>query len=513
MKKNILYILIASLVIAGLSSCSDWLDVDPIGQNLEDKQYSSERGINETLNGIYMRMLSGAYNYSMSKTHIEQLAHYYYVPTTATPGNEGQFANFARLQRYDYEDEVIESYFKSIWTNLYGVSFNINNFISNVEGTTVITPERRDVLLGEAYALRAFVHLDIFRLFGPIYSLKDDAAVLPYNDKSTLEVYEYISAEEFMNKVLADIAVAEALLQNDPILSSGILNPLEAQGVNSLDKFAEYGRNKRMNIVAVKALHARALAVADRLDEAADLASDIIKTPDLIEDINGVNSKAVFQWIKPANANVKKDLIFSTEVLFSIDNQNLITDWNNITIDKTELGSAYALHKDNLFSNILNQSGETSIYLMSDYRARQWIVANALSSDMYFSQRYSYKPESTASQVNNMQPMIRMTELYYLILENQINKGDLAGATNLANSILVRRGYKEHELFTDQLTEEKANDFLLREYYREFYAEGQTFFFLKRRASDKVFNSGAAGSVSIELSNYVVPIPTTEINN
>lgn len=517
MKKYIINIYFLVIATLSFSSCSDWLDVDPVDYNLEDKQYSTELNINNVLNGLYMKMASKAlYGNSLTKTNIENLAHYYYRSTETI--FQSQFEYFNNLQDYNYDNDQIHNSFSSIWSNSYDVIFSINNFIANVENSTVITPQKRDVLLGEAYALRAFLHLDLFRLFGPIYKDNHTEISLPYNAKSTVDVggqYELLPANEFKDKVLADIELAEQLLENDPILDNGILNPNDSANVSSLDKFGKYARNKRMNIIATKALHARALAVFDDIDMAADIANDIISTPGIIEPIDGSDSRAIFTWIRPANitAEKEKDYIFKNEVLFSIHHTNLHTDWKDLT-QGSSLGQTYALHVKTILGNLMNRNDVSSFEEISDIRIKQWTPANDLAADLYTSMRHNkFGGIDSKNDILNMQPLMRITELYYIILESYINNNRLEEAANLANNILVRRGYKTNELYS-QLTESEARDFLLREYYREFYSEGQTFFYLKRIGSEKIFvSTGSSGFEEMKLKNYVVPIPQSEINN
>lgn len=518
MKKYIIKLYLAIGVMIGLTGCSDWLDVEQKDKNLEEKQYSTEIGINNVLNGIYVELRSPAlYGNNLSKTTIEQLAHYYYVPTEAATNPSSAYLRFYELQNYEYSSTTVKTAFSSIWTSAYKLIFRINIFIKNVETTSVISDAKKKQLLGEAYALRAFIHLDIFRLYGPIYKFRDASSPqLPYNTNDNATEAKTQSPEDFMNMVFMDIELAESLLENDPILDVGILNPNDEEGLSSVEIFGEYARNKRMNIVALKALRARALAVTDRLDDAAAVAQSIINAPGMIEDIDGNNPDALFRWVDPTNITYskEKDYIFKTEVLFSVHNVDLNSGWATL-IGNSSAGSTYSVHQRNIFVNLFDRPEETALRNLSDIRALQWTDAAELSADEFVSIRYSkFNDVEDRNSIKFMQPLMRMTELYYLIIENELNNGNLVAATDLINSLMVRRGYKENELFTTAVTEATLRDFLLREYYREFYAEGQTFFYLKRIASDRIFGSdGKTTFVEMDLYNYIVPIPDAEILN
>lgn len=519
MKKYIINFYLAVMIMIGFASCSDWLDVEQRDQNLEEKQFSTEIGINNVLNGIYMGLKSNTlYGANLSKTTVEHLAHYYYVPEGVTNIEQDRYLRFSDLQNFDYDSDNVKGAFSGLWASAYDLIFNINRFIANVEKSTVISSEKQRLLLGEAYGLRAFIHLDLFRVFGPIYEGNETTLTIPYNDKDNATTQTYLTASQFMDMLFADIELAEEYLEKDPILEVGILNPNDEPGLTSIEIFSKYARNKRMNIVALRALHARALAVANKLDEAAEIARQMTQSPNLIENIDGSNDKAIFRWVIPSNVLYEKerDYTFKTEVLFSFHNAELYSTWTDWTQNNTP-GSAYTVGGKFIRDLLFNRSDldeSQGVDKISDIRARQWNAAPEVGANEYTSIRYSkFGSVEGENSMWYMQPLMRMTELFYLILEDDINNGMLDAATDLANSLLVRRGYKENELYTSTATEAELRDFLFREYYREFYSEGQTFFYLKRIASDKIFNSTGSGFMDMDTYDYVVPLPDKEILN
>lgn len=525
MKKYIIFLL-GSIAILGFSSCSDWLEADPKDKNLEEKQYSTENNINNVLNGFYTGMASeNLYGGQMTMTTLENLAHYYYVPQDLT--NSKTYLNFSYLQDYKYDDSYVKGRFSQIWSEAYSLIMGINKFIANIEGTSVVTKEKRDVLLGEAYALRAFLHFDIFRLFGPIYSKDDGTVLLPYNDKAGISVHQYLPSGDFLGKIRLDIDKAEELLKNDPILEYGILNSESSSAVVSSEEiFAKYMRNRRMNLIATKALKARFLAYTDELEQAAAVADEVLSMSNIVEDINGSNTKAVFRWIvyNDIAESSKRDYIFKNEVLFGIENSKLHDRWTEYT-QSSNIGKVYAIHGVNLLVNIFGNEEAGSPTVLSDARARQWTAADDIGASQYVSLRFRklISEDDNSKQMSLfVQPLMRITELYYIIIENEIKSNNLSRATDLLNSVLRRRNYKSNEEIQFPSTAgddvlksfaERLETILQQEYYREFYAEGQAFFFLKRRASSKIYKSaGVSGSENIDIANYTVPIPQDEIN-
>ena len=45
-----------------------------------------------------------------------------------------------------------------------------------------MTGKMRKMIIGEAMALRAFLHFDMLRLFGPVYKLHPEMESIPYNE-------------------------------------------------------------------------------------------------------------------------------------------------------------------------------------------------------------------------------------------------------------------------------------------------------------------------------------------
>ena len=71
-----------------------------------------------------------------------------------------------------------------------------------------------------------------------------------------------------------------------------------------------------------------------------------------------------------------------------------------------------------------------------------------------------------------MQPLIRMSEMYYIASETEPN---LVAATDYLNLVRNHRGLPDLDATLIDLPSE-----LLKEYKREFYGEGQLFFYYKR---------------------------------
>ena len=243
MKKILIYLCI---LLTGIGwSCSDWLDVKPSDRISEENAFSSVAGFKNALNGIYVELnKDNLYGRRLTVDFVEILAKRYYV------NSENDWAY--DLMNYEYGGSTVKGYLQGIWGTAYKLIANTNLLIKNCDENREVLPnDYYGVCKGEALALRAMLHFDLFRLFGPVYSVDSLALSIPYYKEFSLEVAPQLSGTSFMDNVINDLIDAADLLgEYDPILTSGI------QG--AFDDYFLQNRNLRLNYYAVQGLLARA---------------------------------------------------------------------------------------------------------------------------------------------------------------------------------------------------------------------------------------------------------------
>ena len=101
-------------------------------------------------------------------------------------------------------------------------------------------------------------------------------------------------------------------------------------------------------------------------------------------------------------------------------------------------------------------------------------------------------------------PLIRLAEMYYILAES-VPVGESAGYFNRVRNArgISRNDNKE---FDD---EDALYDALNKEYQKEFFAEGQWFYFLKRHNYRTFWR--CPNTVASMSDNYVLPTPDDEI--
>ena len=130
------------------------------------------------------------------------------------------------------------------------------------ERKEVLNSEYYHVIKGEALALRGLLHFEVFRVFGPIYSVDPETECMPYSESSDLKVRPLLKASDVARLMMDDFKAAEELLKDyDPVIKKGALWGDEGPGLPNDMVY----RSLRLNYYAVKAYIARlALYTGDK---------------------------------------------------------------------------------------------------------------------------------------------------------------------------------------------------------------------------------------------------------
>jgi hypothetical protein len=491
------------------TSCSDFLNVTPKDKVLEPDQFKTEDGINTALNGLYRQLVDkDLYGGNLSQTTLEAMGHYYTYSSTK-PASADLETDIWFLANGNYTDyESVTNLFANVWKTGYKTLFNINNFLKGVEESkAIIDANSKNNIMGEAYGLRAYLHFDLFRLFGPRYEERSATdKILPYNNTSDPVLnhtgYEddvYSTADTYLQLLQDDIRKAEDLLSTDPILSQ----PMAI--TDTLQNNYYLNRNRRMNYYAVKGLEARVLQYMGRLPEAATVAKEVT---DQLGSSN--DKKKAFRWIDPTSVNSKRNYTFFREVVFGIETMEMSSNYSSY-YEQSDLRKGYAVDLNNLTQNIFpEQNFEAS----TDVRTKQWVLGEASSNTATYSPAGTYiskKFKATSSDlpaIKNLQPLLRMSEMFYIQAEAALAAGDKDKAIEILSSIAEHRG------LSPQYYPTKDSDFaayIEREYYKEFYGEGQIYFFHKRRGDAKMYKGNNVGTEDVNTAKaYTVAIPKDE---
>lgn len=469
--KKLLYILLTTTF---LSSCNNWLDVQPYDRVAEDVAFSSVKGFENTLNGIYIELnTSSLYGAYLSCEMLELMAQRFHVSESNNYYHD--------LVEHNYQVEANKNRLSSVWEKAYNLIANINKLLENCEKRRdVLSDDYYQLIKGEALGLRAYLHFDIFRLFGPLYEASDSVTKLPYYKVFSLNDRPRFGAKKFMDNVIEDLQEAAELLKNDPVCSEGSWN----QNTYTFTSF----RKIRLNYYAVQLLLARAELYRGNKPDALIAARNVIDAQEMW-----------FPWVnRQAISSGREDVdrIFFDEILFALQNSKVSRLY-------TSYFNGNTLSSDMLLAPLNSQILKIFEDNRDDYRYIAFF-SNQISvgsATYHLFEKYRTTADTLSS---NLMPMLRLSEAYYIAAECEPVAED---GMYWLNQVLVHRGINE------MTNSNLLASTLENEYIREFWGEGQLFYYYKRLKYSKIVDSDDAlyvSTINMERSDYQPQIPESE---
>ncbi|WP_214071807.1 RagB/SusD family nutrient uptake outer membrane protein [Mucilaginibacter sp. dw_454] len=489
--------LIYLTVLIALTSCNKFLDVKPQSQVDKDQLFTTEEGFEEALNGIYTLCSS-----------------------TSLYGGNLTFQNDILSQNYQFNDVVLQqtanfnytlpsvvSKNTDTWNTGYRAIANCNYLLAAIDDPKVqFSGANRDLIKGEALALRAYLHFDLLRNFAPAYVTGASQVAIPYVTQVSTKSTPNSTVQQIIDLALTDLVAAKVLLKNDPILSASYkvgypptspppLTPLPSTGTElaANDLFSQ-NRRHRLNYYAVCGEMARVYLYKGDNADALTSAQEVINA----KKFPFTNQDDFF-----ASDVQKRDRIFYPELVacWYIDNagevnmlQNLYTVSNptySATVD--QVGDIYEIGGDGA----------------EDWRYKQWFLSTASVSggaNRAVLQKYV---ENGAPQVNLhplVAPAIRLSELYYIAAEASFTTNPTA-SLDYYNTIRAKRGIGN--ALTIVPSKDAFITLLLTEARKEFYGENQLFYMYKRLNHAVVLSS--TQTIPPSNSIFVFPKPQDEL--
>lgn len=479
--RNFIKIILVSCWIVVFGGCNSWLDVQPYDSMTEDQLFSSEKGIEKALNGLYLDLASNdLYAKNMTCGAVDILAQRYYMHSEHT---------YYDLAEYKYTNSKPKSTFESIWKAAYKLIANCNEFIEQVPlHQEVLTTEKYRLMMGEALAVRTFMHFDLFRLFGPVYKEENlNKQSIPYYDQVTDVPMEILPAETLVKKLFADMDTAILLLKNDPVLTSGVVLG---------DEFNDY-RNLRMNYYAAWALKARMCWYlgGEYKAQAFHIASSLLEGKDPETGVAN-NFPTTFKAVTEASA--VKDRVYFPELLFAIHNMKRELVYKDLFT--SDLDNNYVLWATQDFvRDLFRNTGSDN-----EYRRRWWeTVSEDRGEYMAFVRFFPQEVNKATPYLYEVQSLLRLSELYLIA---GMTTDDKELARHYLTELRLSRGHMNNNAMGYDVDE-----LLDQEFQREFYGEGQYFFYLKRNQVKSLVTQ--AGTTVAMGNNYVIPLPESETNN
>lgn len=463
--------LLSGLLLLG--SCKKYLDVQPETSYTETQVYNNEAALQQAFNGLYLDLASSElYGSYLSSSMIEMLAQRY-KPVTDLNGTR----NLAGMVNYDYSAQPIQMIFDTIWRKAYSTVLATNVFLSKIDNSIagkVVSEPNGKLLKGEALAIRAMLHFDMLRLFGPLYPSNSGSTAIPYYSIADGKMQPLLTASQAMERIMADLTEAAKLLAQDPVITNGIVYT---------SNFYSAARNQRLNYYAVRSLMARAYIWQGKTTEAYNTALSII-----------TDGEKWFPWTTPDAVNnpTNPDRVFSPEIIFGANNAFLYNNYDRYFNP--------ALWDGSILVPDATRFSEVFEGLFQDYRVVQtWLTGNGKAYRTF----YKYAPLAQTQNWRFIQPLIRKSELYLILAETET---DPVKALGYLNTERRNRGLANLVSVSSMAAE------LRKEYQKEFWGEGQLFFYYKRINATGVPSASMPYPWATVDPVYAVPLPLSETN-
>ena len=278
--KKILYILIGALA---LTSCEEWLDVAPNTDVPAKELFTTENGFMSSLAGLYIVMTEeDTYGKNLTFGLMDQLVQMYDKLPDGTSD---------RMSIYVYDRETntynTKGVLANVWQQQYHTIANANNLLKwwdqNAE-TVLVDATTRRMVRGEALALRAFLHFDLLRGWGPMNYAGNEKGrkmkCMPYRTVADHSKQPLLPAEKVLRHIINDLLEARQCMAYE--------KDLDLSDVRNSRKY-------RFNYHAVNATLARVYNYAGIKDSAAMYANQVIEESGLILQTSNYNDPILSQ--------------------------------------------------------------------------------------------------------------------------------------------------------------------------------------------------------------------------
>ena len=452
-------------------ACQDWLSVSPKSEVKYDDLFKDKNGFKDQLTGIYTAMCAKeTYGANVTFGAIDAVGQYYYLLMNRN-------CKYYYISRFEYDNTTCQNIFKEIWGKMYNAVANVNILLEGIEEHAgVLSQQEKDIYKGEALGLRAFLHFDLLRMFGKSYVAGANEPAIPYMKEISKNVISLSTVDEALGWVIADLEEAARLLERDPIHTGEETTTFLGTRIFHL------------NYYAVRALLARVYLYRNDKVNALKNASEVIRDHK-------------FTWVTRGNVTTtereNRDGIFVTENIFMLNNTAL----NDLANEFLRPGMIDK--QDNVM--VVDADVRDVVFEKEQYGTYDWRNLYYFELPSWYGYntrlwRFSDMPEG----YRNRQPLIRMSEMYLIAAECTTNRTE---AVEYLNTLRVHRGIPEEFDFEEEITDGVLSLEIGKEYRKEFWGDGQWFFYCKRMDKDNLPDV----LVPFKKDYYCFPMPDIEI--
>lgn len=473
MKKSILNSICVAAFALSAASCNDFLDVQPKGTLTEDVQFKPTQGYYDAMYGVYSKMAStDLYGGNLSYGFVDKIGQLFGKLNTNETDTE--------ILKYDYQNSKVRAIIDNIWKSQYeGISY-VNNVIKNVESTS-LHDKNLQLVRGEAYGLRAFLHFDLVRLFCPDYRTNPNAEYgVPYAESFNLANKNVYTLKGTYEHILQDLNTAENLLANDTVVT-----PIVEVGSDY-----DNGRARQFNLYAVYATKARVYYTMGDNEKAAEYAKKVI------------DAKQNFSLTASTDFEKVRRFPADREMIFGLNNRTLSQSVYNTFVGLIQRSGNFTEGRRDI-----EKLYETKTFNSNNIDVRYSAFYRMEVGASIFLRFVANESESRSTAFQGL-TLVRLPEMYYILAESLYDTNPKA-AKAVLDEVRKSRGLQPSD-DAKFLTKDAFLQEMLNERMREMPGEGQVFYAIKHY--NKPFKA-LDGRTTIEPSpaRFVLPRPDREL--
>lgn len=437
-------VLLSALTISGCKQ-SDYIDLKPDFTLDALTNPSSMDQVEQVLTGAYANLRAADY----------------YGSASGTGGGAALMPDILADDLYESRQSLANSKVMSDWsyqkntdqiTDIYSAMYKpistANIVLRDIDKfTTAANAKKANRIKGQALAIRALAHFDLFRYFANSYDRNSTTSLALYYNKtfsvSTAEKPARMTNKVYYDNLLADLTEAERLLSDIDV----VINPTSAL------------TRPKLSLAAVYLLQARVNLYAGQYPAAITAATKGIAIAPAL-----VTNQTVFSGMYNETA--------AGEMIWNVQFDPGQGGPTNLVFFASQSISYYRVATE-----VVNTTGTSGLIRNNDLRYAAYFTAQANAQNPTSMALTKYKGKTTTSNANANFIAMKTGELYLIRAEayarstqDGLGMGDL---NTLRRSRIA--GYVDENLTGAPLLDAIAN-----ERRRELVGEGQRFFDLKR---------------------------------
>lgn len=448
--------------VLGISGCSNFLEVDPVGKTTISVFFSDMDGMRSAVPGAYSAIYSyydGEFyqygdvasdivNLNLMGSDVDMIGQYNF---TSSPDDESKAVGH-------------------IWKNIYEALANVNNILKYQPILFNKSREHSEELLkikGEALFLRALCHFDLCRVYAQPYNYSTDASHLGIpvlletpgpNDKVKRN-----TVKQVYNQIIEDLLNSEKCFGNMPMVDA---YHASTKSVHALLSRVYLYMEDWKNVIKYSTYV---------IDE-----SSLCYGKEYLNMYNGSNS--------------------ATEAIFRLNGQE-----KRSTLSKFYSSETAIAFPSKKLMDLFNNPNDIRLGLFKKEEG-----ANAISL------KHALNELVQEGEQENDPFVLRTSEMYLNRAEAHLNRDELELAVADVKVIMARAvGQNVADFSLPELDKEALRSVIENERTREFCFEGQRFFDITRQKSDLVRDDESSSSVkhiTYPSDLFILPIPQAELN-